>query len=294
MSKLHLGKGVERMIKAVDIVDVCKSQLDIVQAVAGLIENTVFYDDATKTEKELDLFETKIYLIEGDSVDGVFFADEYLKDTGREPILVNYANYTHPGGGFLRGAYAQEEFLCHHSLLYPVLDGFNNSWYANHRRDTNGMLFRNEAMITSNMPFARDFNTLTKGNIVPDFYGEEELNEDVALATVLTIAAPINMYNDTPEKKRMNKEAFIKRIEFMFKVAADASAGFSQDMLITGPFGCGAFKQNPKLCSSVMRRLIDTTYRGTFECVVFAIPDRNSDNYKAFKEAFPEAIEIKA
>jgi uncharacterized protein (TIGR02452 family) len=288
MSKL--GKGLERMMKASNIVSKCTSEIEIVKATAQLISITDDYDDSTVVEYTTDKFDTKIYLVEGNSVDGIYFADKFI-DKFSEPILTNYANYTHPGGGFIRGAYAQEEFLCHHSLLYSVLEGFNSSWYSRHRKDPNGLLFRNEALVSSSIPFARNFDKIVKSILETE---SSNCDDDIRYASVLTIAAPINLYNDTAVKMRENKKAFINRIEFMFKVAANHSYITANSNFITGPFGCGAFEQNPNLCASVMRRLIDTEYKGVFENIIFAIPDRNSDNYKAFKEAFPDAIEIKA
>ena len=42
---------------------------------------------------------------------------------GRRPLALNFANGVTPGGGFLRGARAQEETLCRSSALYLTLDG---------------------------------------------------------------------------------------------------------------------------------------------------------------------------
>ncbi len=54
-----------------------------------------------------------------------------LADSGLKPIALNFANGTVPGGGFLRGARAQEEALCRSSALFETL--VDDPMYAAHR-----------------------------------------------------------------------------------------------------------------------------------------------------------------
>jgi hypothetical protein len=57
-----------------------------------------------------------------------------LVDGGERVLALNFANGLHPGGGFLKGARAQEEVLCRSSALYATLRG--DPMYAAHAART--------------------------------------------------------------------------------------------------------------------------------------------------------------
>ncbi|MEO1616084.1 MAG: TIGR02452 family protein, partial [Planctomycetota bacterium] len=59
-----------------------------------------------------------------------------LVANGQNPLALNFANGVEPGGGFLRGATAQEETLCRSSALYATL--FGDRMYEFHRDNDPG------------------------------------------------------------------------------------------------------------------------------------------------------------
>ena len=72
------------------------------------------------------------------------------KDPNLKVAILNFANYTIPGGGYLHGALAQEEVLCHQSDLYQVLTKFSQ-YYRWNQTHLNQNLYEHRAIYTPNI-----------------------------------------------------------------------------------------------------------------------------------------------
>ena len=71
--------------------------------------------------------------------------------------ILNFASARNPGGGFLRGAKAQEEDLCRCSGLYPCL--LKCPEYYNVNRSQTSMLYTDYAIYSPNVPFFKTRGT---------------------------------------------------------------------------------------------------------------------------------------
>lgn len=196
----------------------------------------------------------------------IILEDAYSVDATRhhsthKTCVLNFASHKNPGGMFLQGSTAQEESLCHASILYNVLSRMSGYYNTNKER-LNRSLYTNRAIYTPDVTFIKDGGTFR--------------------ADVLTCAAP----NKTSAQKYCrvsdaeNSSVLRDRIDFMLRV----SAHNKPETLILGAYGCGVFGQNPTEVAEIFKELLKTRYDKVFKMVVFAIPDMNSDNYKAFRE----------
>lgn len=174
-------------------------------------------------------------------------------------IVLNFASYKNPGGGFLKGSCAQEESLCHESWLYNILSR-QTDFYDWNKKHLNRGLYQNRALYTPDIEFK---------------HGDKS-----AIADVLTCAAPnrsiiVKGYTNFTEKE--NKTAMIERMVFMSQII---SMQAHKDVLILGAWGCGVFKQSPEFVA----RIIRNTPWYNVNKVVLAVIDEPT--YEIFKRMF--------
>lgn len=198
--------------------------------------------------------DTCVLLTDEDSVSAI------INHASEKTAVLNFASYKRPGGGFMNGMMAQEEALCHHSFLYNVLREFPE-YYAFNNGLLNSGFYTNRALYSPDIVF-----------------------DDREYCDVITCAAPnaSRMLRYNTGQEAQNKRALLERILLVLNIAAEQRV----DTLILGAYGCGVFKQNPVVVAATFKHYLTTVYNGVFKKVVFAIPDKDSYNYKAFKEVF--------
>ena len=101
------------------------------------------------------------------------------------------------------------------------------------------------------------------------------------IADVLTCAAPNfkAAHNYQNISVAENEAVFNQRIKFMYQIAEENAV----DTLILGAWGCGVFMQNPwTTCKMLTENLITEGYN--ISNIYYAIPNRNSENFKKFEE----------
>jgi uncharacterized protein (TIGR02452 family) len=186
-----------------------------------------------------------------------------LVDSGHRPLALNFANGGEPGGGFLRGALAQEETLCRSSALYLTLEG--DPMYDAHGKRPK--------------PDATDWAIYSPR--VPVF--RTDAGEELAhpwLLDFLTCAAPYAPHVGQPESGNLLQ----RRIHRVFEIAR----AYGHSTLVLGAWGCGAFRNDPRRTALDFQGALEGEYQGAFSEIVFAITDWSTDRRTlgAFRDVF--------
>lgn len=189
---------------------------------------------------------------------------DLTKESADKIGLLNFASFQSPGGMFLQGSMAQEECLCHNSVLFPVLEHFKKSYYNPNKANLNKGYYLDKGIYSRNIFF-------TKGL---DKY-----------ADVLTLAAPNLRYIQRTNTK-MDETEYMNILRMRIFTVLYQFAINECYNIVLGAYGCGVFKNNPHIVASVFNDLLENEFKNVFWSVTFAIPDKLSENFKAFKNVF--------
>lgn len=212
---------------------------------------SVIYGGSGKTpQKSGEKCDTEYTVLNVDSTEAVL---QYPK-----AALLNFASYRHAGGGFVTGAWAQEEAICHDSTLYNVLREFE-SFYDENERTLNDSLYTDRAIFSPEVIFEREGKS--------------------AECAVITCAAPnFGAARGRGVSEQRNEAALKQRVDFVISIAEEQGI----ETIVLGAWGCGVFGQDPALVSRLFReRLAESSLKRA----VFAIPGQNR-NYTSFRDEF--------
>lgn len=195
-----------------------------------------------------------------------------LAQQGGGPVaLLNFASARNPGGGYLRGARAQEEDLSRCSALHEAL--LTQPGYYEANRACRSLLYTDHIIYSPRVPFFRD-------------EGYELLEEAIPLA-VITAPAPNagEVLRRDADAGPAIETALRRRAGMVLAVAADRG----QRQLVLGAWGCGVFRNDPSLVADAFGTwLVDPRFAGAFDRVVFAVWSRGGEGptLDAFRARF--------
>lgn len=200
--------------------------------------------------------------------------------------VLNFASATNPGGGVERGSSAQEESLCRCSTLYPCLNTkyLKNNFYIPHKAE-GSPLHNNDIIYSPKVLICKTDDGLYK-----------RLNDkDFVAVDIITCAAPnlrqkpsnqFNSYWGDVDAISITDEELYKIHLERARAILNAAQSQGAEVLILGAFGCGAFKNNPRVVAKAYREALKD-YTDKFREIEFAIYCKgDTENYDAFKEEF--------
>jgi uncharacterized protein (TIGR02452 family) len=187
---------------------------------------------------------------------------------GPGTVALVFASARNPGGGFLRGARAQEEDIARASALHACLTSVPH-FYAHHRS-------QDDLRYSDRVIYSPD---------VPVFRGDDgSLLDAPCHLSFLTAAAPNlgAIAAGQPHLVETVPAVVTTRAERVLRVAA----AHRHRKVVLGAWGCGVFGNSPVVVASAFRAALTRVPR--FDRVVFAILDRTAggSTYRSFAEVF--------
>lgn len=184
--------------------------------------------------------------------------------------VLDFASFVSPGGGYIKGSWAQEQALCADSYLYNVL-AQQRDWYGeNRRRNINCELYRERALVVPAVRFER---------------GKMHAYADVVVAAAPNAKRARADYHVSEEALAASMR---DRIRFVLAII-DA---LGREKAVLGAYGCGSFGWDAEQVAEMFREELASGEHGVKQ-VIFAIPrtryDENLSKFEHAFSAFPEA-----
>jgi len=162
---------------------------------------------------------------------------------------LNFASAKNPGGGFLRGAVAQEESIARSSTLIGGLK--DSPYYAANRYERSG-LYTDGIIYSPEVWVFRDDN----GRVLEKPYKGAFITCPAVNVGALTMDEPTYAH-----------ATMMRRGRRILEVAAH----YQTEVLILGAWGCGIFGNRPRDVATMFAAYLNREFSGIFDKVVFPI-----------------------
>jgi uncharacterized protein (TIGR02452 family) len=264
----------------------CKSNKTLISAISNSNRNQyIVYETDTLPPQEKPNYTTPAQIL----VSNKRSLEAAAAYTKQKVCVLNFASSANPGGGVTRGSSAQEEALCRCSTLYfnisepKITRNFHNKHKQALKEGKMNALYNDDCIFT---PGVWVFKSDT---LLPELLPEKDWYQ----VDVITCAAP-NL-RDQPSNP-MDPDSGSHRIKITDRQLldlhtkrvsriCDLAVKEQDEVLILGAFGCGAFRNNPRVVAEAMARIAEK-YKFCFRVIEFAIycAPWNTDNYEIFSQ----------
>lgn len=250
-----LGHKTVAILEAGRYVSSSGTTVDIRQQVEEAVRGTVSYPPDVELPVRDSRSGSMVVEVQNDTT---LEAVRYLQAKGLDPAALNLAAATSPGGGFLSGARAQEEYLARSSALYACLR--DNAMYAYHQARLDPF-YSDYVLYSPNVPVIRD--------------DAGELLETPYPCSIIT--SPAVQANGV-RRYMPHREGEISGVMWrrILKVLGVAEK-HGHRSLVLGAWGCGAFGNDGHDIARLFRKALEEHFCRAFDHVVFAVTDWSDD-----------------
>ena len=195
--------------------------------------------------------------------------------------VLNFASAKNPGGGFLRGASAQEESIARSSALYHTLV-VHPEFYEENKLSQN-IMYLDYAIYSPDVPVIRN----DRGDWLEEPYTISVVTSPAPNRSAIMIDDDMPEVGSSERKKAFKEmdakiqEVFDRRIRQVLRIMAVNG----HKNIVLGAWGCGVFGNDPIVVSKLFKDALNEM--PFFENIVFAIYDSpDSEVYKSFDKVF--------
>ena len=180
-------------------------------------------------------------------------------------MCLNFASAKNPGGGFMNGAEAQEESLARTSGLY--LSQLECKQFYETHRSMKSCAYTDAMIYSPQTPvFRMDNGELLKRPVFCNFITSAAVNAGV-------------LKSNEPELVHMIEALMFQRIDKLLSLALLKN----NEVLILGAWGCGVFRNDPKMIASLFDKLLKGKFKNAFRRVVFAVFTKDENVLQLFE-----------
>ena len=229
-----------------------RNKVEIQKSVNESVQGTITYSPEVQLSNGIQLGNQTVIEVKNETT---LNAVKRLIAMGYDdPVALNFASAESPGGGFLHGARAQEEYLARSSALYFCL--VNNPMYRYHLSHLDPF-YSDYVIYSPEVVIIRDDD----GNLLDVPYKSSMITSPAVHAN------GVRRYK--PEQGKEIAGVMWKRILKVFAVAVEQK----HTAIVLGAWGCGAFGNDGDEIAALFQKALEDNFRGAFDHVIFAITD---------------------
>ncbi|KAF8802656.1 hypothetical protein BYT27DRAFT_7196596 [Phlegmacium glaucopus] len=196
-------------------------------------------------------------------------------DVVKKVGVLCFGSAKNPGGGFIKGAQAQEESIARSSTLYPsLITKPAEKFYRSHRKDPKEGYYSHAMIYSPHVLFIRDDK------------GEWQPPVEVDVVTSAGVNAGVVRRYLRERKSEDESGIYIAMKERMARILFLFERHGVRNVVL-GSFGTGVFRNSVELVAGIWAELLtaeDARFKHSFDHVVFAILGHST--FKTFQNTF--------